>query len=111
MRALANHPWPGNIRELQNVITRLVLTCGDAIRGEDVRQVLGKTAAKGVFSSALLRSRSLSDLQLQLEREFLLQLHADEDGNLKAMAAKLGITRRALYDRFRRVGLQSRELR
>jgi DNA-binding NtrC family response regulator len=99
------------VRELQNVVTRLVLTCGDRVEEKDVRRILGTTSPDGIFSSALLRSRALPDLQLQLEREYLLQLHADSGGDLKAMATRLGITRRALYDRFQRVGLRARDLK
>lgn len=111
LRVLAAHPWPGNVRELENVITRLVLTSSDRINAEEVRRVLGQAPPEGLFPPSFLRSRPLPDLQLQLEREYLLQLHADHGGDLKAIAARLGITQRALYDRFRKVGIRARELK
>ncbi len=110
LRALATYPWPGNVRELQNVISRLVLMCGDRIDAEDVCRQLGNVEQEGLFPTALLRSRSLSELHRQLEKEYILQLHADEGKDLKRVAARLGITRRALYDRLKRAGLTARDL-
>ncbi len=109
--ALRAYPWPGNVRELRNVITRLALTGRETIDEEDVRKLIGVETGSGVFSSALLRSRSLDDLQVQLEREYLLQLHADKAGDMKAVAAQLGITLRGLYKRLQRLGVDPRRLR
>jgi DNA-binding NtrC family response regulator len=111
LRALQSHPWPGNVRELENVVTRLVLTCAGGIGEVDVRRALGAAPEDGLFSPALLRSRSLEALHSQLEREFLLQLHADSGRDLKRMAESLGITLRALYDRFHRTRIDPRDLR
>jgi DNA-binding NtrC family response regulator/Tfp pilus assembly protein PilF len=110
MRALAAHPWPGNVRELRNVVYRLALTTGGAISENDVRQVLGEPAADGIFTAAQLRGRPLDQLLAQLEREHLLQLHADSGGDLAAMAKRLGITLRALYARFKRLAIRPKGL-
>ena len=47
----------------------------------------------------------------QLEKDYLLQLHADSGGDLKAMARKLEITLQALYKRFKVIGIRPKELR
>ena len=109
-RALGSHPWPGNVRELRNLVHRLALTRPGTISGEDVRAALGKESPRGLFPPEVLRSRPLPDLLLQLEREHLAQLHADQDGDMKAMARVLGITVRALYRRFERLGMRPGEL-
>jgi DNA-binding NtrC family response regulator len=106
LRALVSHPWPGNIRELENVVIRLVLTATGRVTSEDVRRLLGKAPALKLFSPAFLRSRPLEALLSQLEREYLLQLCADRDGDLEAVAAALGITVRALYNRFKRLAIR-----
>ena len=103
--------WPGNVRELQNVVTRLVLSASDVIGREDVQAALGKPSMAGFFKPAFLRSRPLDQLVTQLEREYLVQLHADRGGDLKAMAASLGITLQALYKRFKTLGVRPRDLR
>ncbi len=110
-RVLAQHPWPGNVRELQNVVTRLVLSASEVIGPEDVQTALGKPSMAGFFKPAFLRSRPLDQLVTQLEREYLVQLHADRGGDLKAMAASLGITLQALYKRFKTLGVRPRDLR
>lgn len=108
LRLLSVYPWPGNVRELQNIVTRLLLTCGPRVSVDDVHQLLGREPLPGLFSPAQLRSRPLKQLLSQLEREYLLQLQADQGGDLKAMAANLGITLRALYSRLRRLGIGTR---
>ena len=110
MRALASHPWPGNIRELENVVIRLVLTAGERVKSDDVRKLLGKSPALKLFSPAFLRSRPLDALLAQLEKEYLLQACADRDGDLERVAAPLGITVRALYNRFKRLGIRPGEV-
>jgi DNA-binding NtrC family response regulator len=105
LRALRAHSWPGNIRELRNVVTRIVLTASGSVGAETIRDHLGETSG-GLFATTLLRSRSFEDLVSSLEREYLSQLLADMQGDLKRMAARLGITRRALYKRFERLGIR-----
>jgi len=108
---LAAHHWPGNVRELENVVSRLTLMCAARVRAEDVRRALGAASSRTTFPAELLRSRPFGDLLAQLERDYLLQLHDDCGGDLRAMARALGIQVRALYDRFRRLGLAPRHLR
>ena len=109
LRALADYPWPGNVRELRNVVTRLVVTHDGIVDAESVRRVLGDEQRGGTFSLAQLTSRPLDQLLEQLEREYLVQLRRDCGGDLKTMAAKLGITLRALYGRFKRLGVSPRQ--
>jgi DNA-binding NtrC family response regulator len=56
----------------------------------------------------LLRSRPLKELLHRLEREYLLLVQAESGGDVKAMAAKLGVTDRALYKRFRLLEIPTR---
>jgi len=110
LRALAAHSWPGNIRELRTIIIRLALKTPERIRAEDVRALLGETPARGMFPPALLRSRPLDQLRSLLEKEYLVQLHSTHGGDLKAMAAHLGITLQGLYKRLKALGIRPREL-
>jgi DNA-binding NtrC family response regulator len=110
LRALASHVWHGNVRELRNTVFRLVLGREGAVSQEDVEKALGHDRPRGLFPPELLRQRRIEDLVTQLEREHLVQLHADHGGNLEAMARVLGITVRALYGRFGRLGLRPGDL-
>ncbi len=111
LHVLASYPWPGNVRELQNVVTRLVLMARQSINAAEARSVLGKSPEQGLFSPALLRSRPLDQLHQQLEKEYLSRLYFDRSGDLKAVAGFLGITLRALYERFRRLEINPRQLK
>ena len=90
---------------------RLALTSGGRISAENVRRDLGRAAEDGLFSSALLRSRPLEALLAHLEREYLVQLFRDSGGDLEDTARKLGITRRALYVRLRKLRIRPKDLK
>jgi DNA-binding NtrC family response regulator len=64
----------------------------------------------GLFSPEVLRARPIGELIEELEKEHLLQLHAESGGDLKEVARSLKISLRALYDRLKRLGLKPGEL-
>jgi two-component system response regulator PilR (NtrC family) len=91
MKALQAHPWRGNVRELENVMERVVaLTTGEAIELNDVTECLQKPVGLKEMSSASLPPEGL-DLDKvigDLEKVFLLK--ALERSNwVKRDAAKL----------------------
>jgi transcriptional regulator with GAF, ATPase, and Fis domain len=93
---LRRHPWPGNIRELQNVIERAVVTT----RG-DVLELPGLQSAQHPSSSA---SRTLA----QVEREHILATLHDTNGVIggwNGAAARLGLSRTTLIARMQRLGI------
>ncbi len=111
LRALAIHLWPGNIRELRAVVTRLLLTSRGTIQGEDVRALLDFEPAKGLFSPSMLRSWPLDRLQSQLEKEYFFQLFLDHAKDVKATAAAMGVSLQALYKRFKIHGIRPKDLK
>ena len=111
MRALVSHDWPGNVRELRNVVMRLVLMSDGKVTAEDVQAALNESTGKGLFPTALLRSRSLRELTAELEREYVVQRVRDLDGDFKRLAVELDISLRALYLKLRRLGLEPKKLR
>ena len=109
MNVLFTHSWPGNVRELQSAVARLMVTCTGQVEEDDVKGLLGETTKTRLFSSTQLRAQPLKPLLAQLEREYLRQLGRDLGGDVKVMASTLGITVRALYKRFNRLGLRPKE--
>ncbi|HKB92949.1 MAG TPA: sigma 54-interacting transcriptional regulator, partial [Gaiellaceae bacterium] len=96
MEALLGHPWPGNVRELEHAVERAVLMAtGERIRLAD----LGLRAPTS--ESAVLEEMSLEDVERVLIRKALDRFH----GNVSQAAEALGLSRSALYRRFRRHGL------
>jgi DNA-binding NtrC family response regulator len=110
LAVLRAHRWPGNVRELKTVLTRLALASPDRIDAEAVRGLLDQTQPARLFSREVLRSGPLDQLKAQLEREYLIQLHADAGGDLRAVASALGISLQAVYKKLKSLGLRPREL-
>jgi DNA-binding NtrC family response regulator len=98
LQALADHPWPGNIRELRNCIERLALIVPDRpINADDVQSLLlQRPARKSSFPA-----QPLKDLEEQAIRAAL-----DQFGGNRTKAAKaLGIGRRTLQNKLKQYGL------
>jgi len=109
MDRLAAYPWPGNIRQLRNVLERLVLLAeGAAISAREVEQVIRSEAAgtpalpspAGVPSAASVRPYlpAASHDRAQIEQA-LAQTH----GNKSRAAQLLGLTLRQLNYRMKRL--------
>ncbi len=105
LRALEVYSWPGNVRELRNLLDRLRLIGPDRITEREITLALGGRAETSVFSPALLRNRELRDLQSQLDREYLELALTDCNGDVAALAARLGVSARAVYKKLRRLGI------
>ena len=100
LRALEAYPFPGNVRELENVLERaLALTSGDVIEVDDLRLVQPSGIAEGAAPI------NLQDRLDQVERKAILDALEKTRYNRTAAARLLGITFRALRYRMARLGL------
>src|SRR5580698_5170723 len=74
--ALQDYSWPGNIRELRNIVERLLLLAGDEVSAEDVRLALpasrSRTVAAPVGASGPLSTGPLAQRVLAFERAAML---------------------------------------
>jgi formate hydrogenlyase transcriptional activator len=99
LEALINYDWPGNIRELQNVIERsVILSNGPELR-VDMPEVIG------VSGPSAPRSRRSSDAADAAERARILQALKDAKGIVggpNGAAARLGLRRTTLQSRMRK---------
>ncbi len=99
--ALSNHPFPGNIRELRNLLARAAtLVEGDIVDRETLDGLLPRGATRG---DGPLRGR-VGDTERQAIEEAL----AATGGNQTHAAARLGISRRGLIYKMERHGLKRR---
>jgi two-component system NtrC family response regulator len=104
LMALAGYAWPGNIRELENVVQRAVIMA----RGKFIEPAdLGFAAAAGSGEAP----RPLKEARNQLERELLLEALTRTKGNISQAAKELGVSRPTLHDLLDKHEIDSRTLR
>jgi DNA-binding NtrC family response regulator len=96
LQALLDHPWPGNIRELDHAVERGVLMAqGTAVRLGELGLRIDRDAASRV------EDMSLEDVEGFLIKKAMARF----DGNVSQAAKALGLSRSALYRRLQRYGL------
>jgi two-component system, NtrC family, nitrogen regulation response regulator NtrX len=107
LETLASYSWPGNIRELANLVERLSILSGPAVDAPAVRQVLrGPTVPLNTGPHAVQLGRPLSEALDQFERSFIGAALAQAEGNMAEAARILQTDRANLYRRMRRLGLE-----
>ena len=95
---LVAYRWPGNIRELQNVVERAVVLCADdVIRSEDIPGIAEDAAARPP-----IRRIRLADV----EKEHILAILTAEEWNMQKTADVLGIHRNTLRQKIKDYGLE-----
>ena len=100
VHAIEAHPWPGNIRELENCIKRaVIMTDGTQITALDVG--LKNPMAGEVNSSLDLRS-----IRDNAEKNAIIAALGRVNGNIVKAAELLGVSRPTLYDLMHRLGLK-----
>jgi len=107
---LARHRWPGNIRELANIVERLaILHPGTEVTSEDIREVLPATIARlaepAALPSATALDTSLTDTLDDYERMLITRALAVAGGNIAEAARRLQTDRPNLYRRMKRLGI------
>jgi len=98
LRILQNYSWPGNIRELNNVLERaVILSSGENIAADD----LTADIKSGVSSPT---SKSNRQSLAEMEREHILHVLQTAEGNKTRAAEILGISKKTLYHKLREYG-------
>jgi DNA-binding NtrC family response regulator len=96
---LMEYDFPGNIRELQNIIERTAILCNGVIENQDLPSIMRLNT--GESSSSIRLPDEGIDLD-DLEKELIVQAIRNANGNKTKAAELLGITRRRLYSMMER---------
>jgi two-component system NtrC family response regulator len=100
VRAIESHPWPGNIRELENCIKRAaIMADGNQITADEVG--LQAPVVDGVDQSLDLRA-----IRDNAEKNAIIAALGRVNGNIVKAAELLGVSRPTLYDLMHRLGLK-----
>jgi DNA-binding NtrC family response regulator len=101
-RAIRGYSWPGNVRQLEHEMNRLVLFGGGGPVGPE-------HLSKEVARARPVARRPLRSAIDDFERDYLRQMLECHGGVRTATAAALGITRQALHAKMRRLRVQGGE--
>ena len=92
---LMQHPWYGNIRELEHAIEKAIIICDNDRLPAELFQLPRRTDMPEATAS------TLEEMEMQMIRKTLDKCN----GNLSAVALQLGITRQTLYNKMKKYGL------
>jgi DNA-binding NtrC family response regulator len=98
VEALTSYSWPGNIRELKNVMERSVLLAkGDTIQPRDLQLDF---ASRNVDDGVVLTFKEAQTLHIRKALQA-------ENGNVARTATRLGMTRSSLYNKLKSLGIRA----
>ena len=109
---LRNYPWPGNIRELKNLVQRLLILGGEEeIRLDEIERELASQAptTEPLVKQDLL-ALPLREAREHFERAYLQQQLILCNGKVGQLAKRVGMERTHLYRKLRSLGVDFRQL-
>lgn len=113
-KRLAGYQWPGNIRQLKNIVQRVVILSDDEKISEDVVEL----ALSGEMTLSRKRSgggdnsyggMGLVEAKETFERRLILQALEEADYNITQAAQALGVYSSNLYSKIRKYGIETRK--
>ncbi len=105
MKWLTSYNWPGNIRELKNLMERLVImSATPEICDEDIPAYI--RGRRGSVEANSLNS-TLKEARVEFERDFIIKKLEEFDGNVAQTAKAIGVERSHLYRKMKSYGIES----
>jgi two-component system nitrogen regulation response regulator NtrX len=103
LSALQRYRWPGNVREMRNVLERLmIMVPGDTIAASDLSFLDGGAMATADQPAPAL---PLHEARERFERDYILRALAAQHGNISRTADALGVERSNLYRKMKAFGI------
>jgi formate hydrogenlyase transcriptional activator len=113
MSALGQYRWPGNIRELQNIIERAVILSpgpGLVVPLAEMQPHTGAAPAREIASAKSPRRRPVRSILDEVDRDQIIQALQEADGRVggsNGAATRLGLKRTTLITRMKKLGIGS----
>ncbi len=101
-QALLEYPWPGNVRELRHAVERACIMATGPILGPEV--FFGEGATPWTPPAA---DGNLAEYLAECERKYIIQALVLNNGHMTHTAESLGVSRKSLWDKMRRLGISS----
>lgn len=101
---LLDHHWPGNVREVRNLMERVAfLANGPVVEVEDLAFILSPEAENGITVGSNLE---LTEATLEFQRDYIRKAINRSEGNISEAARKLGLHRSNLYRKMRQLDMK-----
>ncbi|MEJ2310501.1 MAG: sigma-54 dependent transcriptional regulator [Gammaproteobacteria bacterium] len=109
---LRQYDWPGNIRELKNLVQRLmILGSSEEIGVDEVKQALGAAPQVACAGVSVSFDQPLRDAREAFEKAYLAYQLDKHGGNVSEMAQEAGMERTHLYRKLKSLGIGAKEAR
>jgi DNA-binding NtrC family response regulator len=108
---LRNYDWPGNIRELKNLVQRLlILGSGEEIEVAEIEQAISTHPAAAVSAApSVLYDLPLREAREKFEHDYLLHQLMEVGGSVGKLSKRVGMERTHLYRKLRALGIDHKK--
>lgn len=108
IKILQAQPWTGNVRELRNIVERIIIIVDKReIASKDIDFLFAGTQAS--LDNLIDTSNSFQEFKEKAERAFILKQLIDNDWNISKTAEILDIQRSHLYTKMKKYGIEKEE--
>ena len=118
IEVLEKYPWPGNIRELKNLVERLAILCdADTIEAKHLPKEIRNVSKEPAFDDfpatweefKIYKQQVRDEVVLRIEKEFLITALKMAGGNVSKAAKNIGMQRTNLHSLLKRDNINSRD--
>ncbi len=105
---MMNHSWRGNIRELENLIKRAIITTeGEVITRLDIRGSApdGRPGVESPLTTSIPYKAYVEQVLRDAEKKYLMRMLEESHGNMNEVARKMDVDRKTIYRKISEFGI------